>query len=148
MEEENKVVLPAMGAVIAALAGGALWALIAVWTEYELGLVAWAIGGMAGFTVAFLADRRAKQVHQIIAVIASVIGIVLGKFFMFSYILNDGFNGMFEGHMFTLFTELFAEFWGLMDIVFVILAIATAWQLPAKLSHKAEPPVQQPVVPE
>ncbi|OAB35966.1 hypothetical protein [Paenibacillus glacialis] len=134
--QRNGIVLPVIGALLAAIIGGAIWATIAVLTEYELGLIAWGIGGLAGYTVAFLAKKQTNQIHQIIAVIASLIGILLGKYFIFSYIINDGFNGMFNSELITLFQDNITEFFGGMDILFVVFAVATAWTLPAKMSKQ------------
>ncbi|HEY2491895.1 MAG TPA: hypothetical protein VGI33_03070 [Paenibacillus sp.] len=132
----NKVVLPVLGALLAAIIGGAIWATIAVVTEYELGLVAWAIGGLTGYAVVIFASRNTSSIHQIIAVIASLIGILLGKFFMFSYILNDGFDGMFSSYYFQFFQENFTDLFAGMDIVFIVLAVVTSWQLPSKMSNR------------
>ncbi|TJY42286.1 hypothetical protein E5161_09815 [Cohnella pontilimi] len=133
--QRNGVVLPTIGALAAAVIGGVLWALIAVVTDYELGLVAWAIGGMSGYAVSYLSGRRTGVTHQIIAVVASLIGILLGKYFIFAYMFNEGMTGMFDSVTFTLFQEVFSDLFGGMDIVFVLLAVVTAWQLPPKLAR-------------
>ena len=73
---------------------------------------------------------------QLIAVIASLIGIVLGKFFALSYILNDGMDGMFSSDSITFFTENIIEISAPMDILFIVLAVVTAWQLPARMSKR------------
>ncbi|AJS61339.1 hypothetical protein UB51_00975 [Paenibacillus sp. IHBB 10380] len=130
------MLLPVLGALLAAIIGGAIWAIIAVVTEYELGLVAWAIGGLTGYTVAILASRNTSSFHQIIAVIASLIGIVLGKFFMSSYISNDGFEGMFSNYYIQQFQENFTDFFAGKDIIFIVLAVVTSWQLPSKMSNR------------
>lgn len=143
MEQENRIVLPALGALLAAVIGGALWAAIAVETDYEIGLVAWAIGGLAGYTVVKLSQGKTTRVHQVIAVLASLLGILLGKYFMFSYIINEGIQGIFASELLTLFMENISEFFGGMDIVFVILAIVTAWQMPGRLIKNTEPADQE-----
>ncbi|MWC27738.1 hypothetical protein [Paenibacillus sp. MMS18-CY102] len=135
---KNGFVLPVIGALAAAIIGGGLWAAIAVWTDYELGLIAWVIGGMAGYAVSYLSGGLATQAHRAIAVIASLIGIVLGKYFLFSYVINDGMSGMFNSELITLFRENFSEFFQGMDIVFVVLAIVTAWQIPGRLNARRE----------
>lgn len=145
--EGNKIVMPTIGALIAAVIGGGVWALIAVLTNYELGLVAWAIGGLTGYAVAILANRRVNAAHQLIAVIASLLGILLGKYFIVSYLLSDGIDGVFNSDSFAFFKENFTEFFKGMDIVFVVLAVATAWQLPRKLANQA-PSQDQTVTPE
>ncbi|MFS0726949.1 hypothetical protein [Paenibacillus sp. 1P07SE] len=140
MEEERKLAMPILGALVAALLGGVLWAAVVVISDYELGLVAWAIGGMTGFAVGFLSDRRATQVHQIIAVAASLVGILLGKFFAFSYILNDGLTDFFASFVVSLFMEFFPELFSMFDLLFVLFAVLTAWRLPAAMSAKPQQP--------
>lgn len=137
--ENNRIILPLTGALLAAVIGGVLWAVIVVLTDYEIGLVAWAIGGLAGYWVTLFAGRQANRGHQVIAVIGSLAGILLGKYFMFGYVINGGVIGMFDNEVITLFSEHFAEFFGGMDIVFVLLAVLTAWQLPARMSNRPAP---------
>ncbi|EFM10608.1 hypothetical protein PaecuDRAFT_2520 [Paenibacillus curdlanolyticus YK9] len=135
---KNSLVLPVLGALAAAIVGGGLWAAIAVWTDYELGLIAWVIGGMAGYAVSYLSGGLATQAHRVIAVIASLIGIVLGKYFLFSYVIYGSINGMFKSEIMTLFRENFSELFQGMDIVFVVLAIVTAWQIPGRVNARRE----------
>lgn len=146
--ERSRIALPLLGALLAAVVGGGLWALIAVLIEYELGLVAWAIGGMTGYAVVFLTKRNSTRVHQIIAVIASLIGILLGKYFMFAYLINDGFNGMFNSFTINAFKEVFSSMFAMMDIIFVLLAVLTAYQLPEKMTKKKTAASEQTVAAE
>ncbi|MDR0270442.1 hypothetical protein [Paenibacillus sp.] len=137
--EGNKIVLPILGALLAAVVGGAAWAAIVALTNYELGIVAWAVGGLAGFTVAKLANKQISAAHQVIAVIASLIGILLGKYFTVGYLYTESISGIFDSEVMTVFKENFSELFKAMDIVFIVLAVATAWQLPRKLANKATP---------
>lgn len=130
--QENKIGLPIVYALLGALIGGIIWGLIAVLFDYELGLVAWAIGGLTGYAVVLAAKDSVTQLHQIVAVISSLIGIVLGKYFSFGYWFNEGFQGIFDSITFTYFRMYFVDLFGGMDIVFVLLAIVTAWQIPGK----------------
>lgn len=141
-EAEGNMALALAGALIAAIVGGVLWALITVWTEYELGLVAWAIGGMAGFAVAFCSRYRTSQIHQMIAVLASLLGILVGKFLLFGYFLNGGFTGMFDSTTISIFQREFTDLFRGMDIVFILFAVITAWRIPAQLRHKAAQPAE------
>ena len=140
METETKVALPALGALLAAVIGGALWAAIAIKTEYEVGLVAWAIGGLAGYAVVKLSNGRTTRVHQIIAVIASLLGIFLGKYFIFAYVVSEGFEGMFASGLLSLFIDNIGEFFAAIDIIFVILAVVTAWRMPGRLIDNSSGP--------
>jgi hypothetical protein len=136
--ENNKLGLPVIGALLTGIIGGALWAAIAIMTEYEIGFVAWAIGGLAGYSVFYLAKGYITQAHQVIAVMASLIGIVLGKYFIFGYYATDTVSGIFNSEVVTLFQENISMMFGGMDVIFVLLAVATAWRLPGKLVNKAK----------
>ncbi len=137
-KERSSWVLPVLAALVAAVIGGALWALIVVLTEYEVGIVAWAIGGLAALAVSKF-SKKITAVHQLVAVVASLLGILLGKYFAFAYFLSDGVEGISASAIFTLFRENFVDMFSGMDIVFVVLAVATAWQLPVKLKGKQRP---------
>ena len=136
--EKGKVLMPAVAALLAAIVGAVVWALIIVLAEYELGIIAWGIGLLTAFAVSFFSPRI-TPVQQIIAVIASLIGIALGKFLAYSYIINDGLDGLFSSESITVITDNIIELSAPMDILFIVLAVVTAWQLPARLSkRKAE----------
>lgn len=130
--QENKIGLPIVYALLGALIGGMIWGLIVVIFNYELGLVALAIGALTGYAVVFAAKDSVSRTHQIIAVIASLIGIILGKYFSFAYLFNAGFPSMFESITFYYFSVYFFDLFGVMDIVFILLAVVTAWQIPGK----------------
>jgi hypothetical protein len=134
--------MPAAGALVAAIIGGLLWAVIAITTEYEIGLIAWAIGGLAGYAVAIFSGRQAGRTHQIIAVIAALLGILIGKYVAFSYYLTETFDGIVDAEIMAIFQQNIGEFFGGMDIIFVLLAVVTAWQLPEKLSSQPQPQPQ------
>lgn len=136
--QENKIGLPILYALIGALIGGIVWGLIAVLFDYELGLVAWAIGGLTGYAVVFASKGSITTLHQIVAVITSLVGIILGKYFSFAYWFNEGFEGMFDSFTFAYFRAYFTELFGGMDIIFVLLAIITAWQIPGKQMNLTE----------
>lgn len=132
----SKSVMPVLAALLAAIIGGVVWALIVVVTEYEVGIVAWAIGGLAALAVSFSA-KKITPVHQIIAVVASLLGILLGKYFVYGYYLigeTEGIMSMFHMEVIRMFPQFFSALFGGMDIIFVLLAIVTAWQLPVKLA--------------
>ncbi|WMT41936.1 hypothetical protein RE628_05705 [Paenibacillus sp. D2_2] len=41
--EKGKVFMPAIAALLAAIIGAVVWALIIVLTDYELGIIAWGL---------------------------------------------------------------------------------------------------------
>ncbi len=64
--------------LIAALVGGFLWAVIVVATGYEVGWVAWAVGGLVGFTMLKVAGAPSRGLGVRAAVLA-VVGLLIGK---------------------------------------------------------------------
>ena len=129
---ESRIIQSLFAALLSAVIGGIIWAAVALLTGYEVSLLAWAIGGMAGYSVVFASKGHITLVHQAIAIIASLIGIVLGKYFHFGYWTADGIDGIFNSYIFSEFTSDFIEFFSLYDIIFVLLAVVTAWQIPEK----------------
>jgi hypothetical protein len=153
-----------LSALVAAVVGGAVWAGFAIITNYELSLIAWAIGGLAAYAVFYSANKQITQAHRVIAVIASLLGILLGKYFLFGYYVTNSVSGIFDSPNVTLFQENISQLFSATDILFVLLAMYTAWQLPARLalraaaqahqqagpvyeSSSAQPPVSMPVQP-
>ena len=78
-----------VGGIIAALVGGGVWAGIAIVTDYEIGIIAWAIGGLCGFGVVTAAGGRKGMPLQVIAVVTGVLGIVAGKYFTFYHFMKE-----------------------------------------------------------
>lgn len=145
MESESNIGLSAFYAFLAAIIGGIIWAVIVVITEYELGLIAWAIGGLTGYAVVLPAKNSVDKRHQVIAVIASLVGIILGKYFYFSYIFNDGLSGLFSFFTVDFFFGYFSTLFGGYDIIFVLFAVVTAWQIPGNFAKTANQEPQEPI---
>ncbi|WP_092492794.1 MULTISPECIES: hypothetical protein [Virgibacillus] len=135
--KRNNFSLAIFGGLLTSIIGGAVWALIVILTEYEIGFVAWAIGGLAGYSVFYLAKGNVTSAHKVIAVVGSLIGILLGKYFIVGYYYSNSFSGIFKSEVFILFQDNISVLFSGMDIIFVLLAVITAWQLPDKLSNKA-----------
>lgn len=93
---------------VCAILAGAVWAGIAIALTVELGYVAWGIGLATGLAVSKL-GRGHGVVFQIIAVVCSLVGIAIGKV---GFALSSGFLSM-----------------GLFDLLFIVLALASAWQM-------------------
>ena len=143
------------GAAVAALLGAGAWALIAAATGYELGLVAWAIGGLSGFGAVMFANGHADGRIQLIAVVASLGGILMGKYLSFLSLYND-MAAQLSGEDLAFLEDLaddpgvglqltelsfstgFPTFmeWGMMlglfDVLWIFLAVSTAWKIAAQ----------------
>lgn len=118
----NSLMKAAAGALIAAIACGIAWAVLTIQTDTEFGLAAWGIGLLCGYAAFFLSGKSGSSTIQIIAVLSSVIGILLGKYITYYYWVQD--------YMIT-----FGDMFGAYDFLWVGLAVLTAWQLPARLSR-------------
>lgn len=125
----------AVGAgVVAAIVGGVLWGLIVKWSDYEVGIVAWGIGFVVA-TAILLATRGAKgRPLQVVAVVCALLGILLGKYLGYALIVQEEASsfgesiGLFSGDMVSFFREDLGNVFGLFDLLWVGLAVFTAWR--------------------
>jgi len=124
------------GGLVAAIVGGFLWGLIVILTEYEIGIAAWGIGFLAGFGVVRFAGGAKGTPLQVVAVISSLLGIVIGKYVSYAYFfkqaIEDRFDvdiSYFDSEIFRAFRENLGDIFGGFDLIWAVLAIATAWRL-------------------
>ena len=152
MDQQTKPpasLVPAVAAGLgAALVGGAAWGLIVKITGYEVGVIAWGIGFVAGTAVVF-ATRGAKGPElQAIAIASALVGILLGKYLSFAFDVQDqaeelGFTiGLFSSEMFRIFRENLGDAFGLFDLLWVGLAVVTAWRVPQVVAHEPAAPAE------
>jgi hypothetical protein len=142
--EPSGSLFPAVAAgLIAAIVGGVVWGLIVKITDYEVGIVAWGIGFVAGTAVVF-ATRGGKGPHlQAIAVVSALLGILLGKYLSYAFAVQEqgdalGISiGLFSSDMFRIFRENLSDVFGLFDLLWTGLAVYTAWRVPQL--ERAEP---------
>jgi steroid 5-alpha reductase family enzyme len=131
MQPRSNLALPALAAFAAAAAGGVAWGLILKWTQYEVGFVAWGIGFLAATAAVTVAGKRSSTALQVIAVVATLAGIVLGKYL--GYALWGKDNGYdFQG------------MWGWFDLLWVGLGVVTAWRI-AQPEDELTPAEPEPV---
>jgi hypothetical protein len=134
--------IPAVvGGGVAAVVGGAVWGLIVQLTGYEIGYVAWAVGVASGFGVLLFARGRRGVALQVIAVIASILGILIGKYFTFFQALEQAVTkdygvevaarmSMLSGKVIGIFISEIGSMSSPYDILWVVLAVASAWRIP------------------
>ena len=141
-------IIPALvGGGLAAVVGGGLWALIAIGTGYVIGFMAWGMGWLTGFAVLLFSRGKRGIPLQIISVISSVLGIAIGKYFIFFHYLKDAVAKQYgleiASYISILKEEVIHDFMegiGSMvsgfDILWIILAVITAWRIPKGLGIK------------
>jgi hypothetical protein len=144
----SEAVMPAvLGGGVAALVGGAVWATVVVVTDYEIGYVAWGIGWLAGFAVVKLAQGRRGTPLQLIAALSALLGILVGKYFIFFHYLKQmlvkeyGADAAAALSPFSVegvqtFAANISSMLSGFDILWVFLAVATAWAMPRGLGIK------------
>ncbi len=84
---DSKGITPFLYPAIAALLGAILWKIIAVSFNYELGLIAWLIGGAIGFAAAIGGARGHNT--AIACAILAFLAIFGGKFLTASYFISE-----------------------------------------------------------
>jgi hypothetical protein len=137
-EASRSLVPPVAAGLAAAVVGGVLWGLIVKWSDYEVGIIAWALGFVVG-TAVVLATRGAKGPRlQVIAVICALAGILLGKYLSFAFVVQAEVEavgqsiGLVSGDMVSFFRDELRVVFGLFDLLWVGLAVATAWRVPQR----------------
>ena len=134
----------ATGVLISALVGAIVWGLLASWTGVELTWMALGIGVLAGFSARLLASNEQSVSVQMIAASAALIGIVVGKYYIYAIFLKDAINdalGPQAAAQFSLFSSETFNFLrddpgsviGVLDLAWLTIAMFFAWQIPKSL---------------
>jgi hypothetical protein len=153
MREEVGGAFPtaALAGLVAAVAGGVAWGLIVRWSGYEVGFVAWGIGFLVGSAVALGARGSRGLPYQAAAVVLALLGILIGKYLGFVWVLSDAFEeeGFFGAEVpifsratWDVFIEARSDVWSAFDALWVGLAVVTAFRIPAVPREPAEEPVE------
>jgi hypothetical protein len=140
-----RILVPAAFAGLgAAVAGAVAWTIVVVVTDFELGIVAWAIGFAVGWAVALAAMGRRGTTLQVVAVVAALLGIALGKYGTFAYEVREALEDIgaevpayWDSDLIDFFFEELDNVFGLFDLLWVGLAVFTAWRL-----LRPEPPAE------
>lgn len=138
----GSLILVLVGGLLASLEGGLLWAGLIIVTGYEFGYVAWGLGILSGYSIVLLANGNKGIPFQVISVTFSILGIFIGKYisYYYQYLKNamigehgDNFGSslsMFSGEAFQYFIENIGLRLNGFDLIWVILAVITAWSIP------------------
>jgi hypothetical protein len=144
VREPSASLLPAVAAgLVTAVASGVVWGLILKFSDYEVGIVAWGIGFVAG-TAVVLATQGAKGPRlQAIAVVSALVGILLGKYLGYAFAIQKDAEaagvsiGLLSGDMFRFFREDIDRVFGLFDVLWIGLAVVTAWRVTQAVAPEA-----------
>ncbi len=114
------VLLAMIGGSVAAAIGGVAWIGLAMATGYEIGILAWGIGGLVGFGVILSSrDHIVGDLTGIIAAVIALLAVTLPKILLYMLVLAVGAGGQVGlGDVFSLF-----------DLLWVFLATTTAFKV-------------------
>jgi MFS family permease len=148
----SALLLAAAAALAAAIAGGIVWGLVVKWSDYEVGILAWAIGFAVGSAVLVAASRRKGPELQAIAIVGALVGILLGKYLSFAFAVQDEAErlgieiGLLSRDMVDIFRDSLSDVFGGFDLLWIGLAVVSAWRL-LRPDPPAEPLPPQPQPP-
>lgn len=113
----------ALGGAIGSAIGASIWCAVAYYTHYEVGYVACAVGILAGVGTVIGARGATNWVTAIYATVMAAVGVLLGRYFAVSLILDELGLGN------TPASEWFFETFGLWDVLWAFLALPTAFKI-------------------
>ena len=122
-----------LAGLVAAIAGGVAWGLVAKWTGREFGFLAWAVGILCGLVCVQVGGKKKTFALQVIAIATAALGVLVGKYLAYAFIVNGGSRYEFGGppavlsmEMVRLFRSNVHTVFGLLDILWFGSAVASA----------------------
>ena len=143
-------ILPALfGGGLAAAVGGGIWGLIVILTNHVIGYMALGIGLMCGYAVVLFSRGGKGMPLQVIAVLSSVLGIAIGKYATFFYLVKKAVAKQYgeaaaanvsflSEKVLQVFVHNFGSRLSAFDILWVLLAVITAWRIPKAIGAKPQ----------
>jgi hypothetical protein len=149
-EEPRPLGLALLAGLVAAVVGGVIWGYVVKLSDYEVGIVAWGIGLVVGVAVAGVSRGRGP-VLQAIAVACALVGILLGKYLSYALIAQEELEsvgvdiGLFSSDMRSFFREDLDFVFGWFDLLWIGLAVYTAWRALQPAEPEPTPVPERPV---
>lgn len=138
--------LPAaiLGGQIGALVGAGLWTALAVFANIEFGLVAVAVGFLAGFGAKLGAGKARGRPFQIATAICAALGLVAGKYFTFAHYVAEAWSAKglsvtpFHPELIVQFFWVLPELLSPFDALWFFFALSSAWKALAESSVQVQ----------
>lgn len=132
--QPQKLPLVTVGALAGAMVGAAAWAALAIFGNIEFGLVAVAVGFLAGVGAKFAAGKARGQSFQIATAASAAVGLLAGKYFTFAHYMAEAMAA--RGLEVMIWSpDLIAAFAGALggmlspfDALWFFLALSSAWK--------------------
>jgi hypothetical protein len=128
--------IAAVGGLVGAFLGAAVWAGIAIITDFEVGYVAILVGFLAGLGVKLAAGKKRSQGMQIMAAALSIVGLLIAKYMILAHVLvslaaEGGVEvSYFDPTIFEIFPAALKEMLSPFDALWLILAVGAAYRVP------------------
>ena len=146
--------LGALGGLAAAAVGGTAWGLLTIYTGGEFGIVAWALGFVCGYAVVLITGGKKGLPLQITAAVCSILGVAIAKYVYFYDTLVKHIAevnkdlaeslSVFSMDVLAQFFENIPEIVGGYDILWIVLAVASAWSIPKGMGITLPPQYRMP----
>ncbi len=133
-----------VGGMLAAVIAGFIWGLIIKYTDYEIGLIGIAVGWLCAWSVLLFNNGKKGLPTQIISCGCAICGILIGKYWIFYYLLRNhlteqyGYN--FASRFPLVSMDTLRGFLGFMQeslrgdsimfqLLWISLALGSAWKM-------------------
>jgi hypothetical protein len=132
--------LPAvLGGLVAAILCGAAWMAMVVALQMEIGYAAIGVGYATGWGVRLGARKKKGAKLQLIAVVCSIFGLLLGKYFTVTwYVVTKvpAAHGMswVDPRLFKIFVQILPKVLSPWDLLWAFIALRAAFRIPRPTS--------------
>ena len=122
---------------LGALIGAAVWAVVVIVTNYEIGYLAVLVGFLAGYGVKYGAGGQHGQQLQRAAIGCTLVGLIASKYFIYAHFLSEAAAeegvslGYFSSATLTSFPGAIVSMLSPFDLLWLFLALSSAWRVPA-----------------
>lgn len=122
------------GGIIAAILCGAAWTAMVVATKMEIGYAAVGVGLATGYGVLLGAGRKKSAQLQVVAVLCSIFGLVLGKYFTVAYLIVhrvESAKGLsyFDPRLFNVIFQVLPKVLSPWDALWAFIALRIAFRI-------------------
>ncbi|MDH4226661.1 MAG: hypothetical protein OEV59_02740 [Deltaproteobacteria bacterium] len=138
IEGEKSLGRGVLAGIVAAVVLGVVWVAVAALTGSKIGFLAWGMGGLCGYAVLKFSGRGTAS--QATAILISVVGIIISKYFIvycaYKSIVVKDFGveaasavSVFGAETIYVFMENLWTVFGGFEIPFEVLAVVSAWKI-------------------
>jgi len=148
--DSRTIYMGLLGGVLGALFSALIWVVIVALTDYEIGVMAFGVGILVGYSVLLFAGKKRSRGLQVIAAAFSALSVFGAQYLIFYYYFNqlvlEGDSGLgvlfnfkwLSVDLFMTFINSLTEIVDGYTLLFMVLAVLYAWSVPRpfKLKNK------------